>query len=237
MTGAVATLRRLTGSPLSPARQRLADAIGAKAAANERATLLDRALSGVRAEADAAEAALSVAREAAASATARSHEHVVARITGRPAPDVPSRAAAAAMLAEAEHGAEDAVAAARAISAELEQLQAGERERAERIAGAARAVLADELHDSAAALIAEIDSLHHRLIDAGRAFQFLWKIGVVSTGADATPGARAASDMLAHPPMASQLWLNRDSSPTEAKLAGVLEALMADATAPVPTLR
>ena len=232
----VTTLRRAAGAspPLSGGRTVLASALAAQAAATERAGLLETALTRARDEAATAEVALAAAKERVKVAAERGYEHVVNRIVGRPAPSVPSRFHAAAALAEAEAAAEDAIAASRAISEELEALRRGDDARARAIAGAVDAVLADEMADRAAALIAEIGALHRQLVDRGRALYWLWRHHVVAMdGANATPGAAAARSACEQPIVNSMLWNTGAHSRTETQMEQTLAALQRDASAPL----
>ncbi len=231
----VALLRRAITPAPSPARAKLAEAIGAQTAAAERLALLGRALDSARSETAAAEAARALAREGAEHAAAHAHLHAVARLTGAPAPAGPTRADAAARLAVADAAAADALAAWQAIAAEAETLRTGERERADRVNAAAEGVVREEMQDAAEALAVEIVALQRAMIDKGRALLLLARHNIVATQAPAaTPAASAARAGLAFPIMDSAAWQRPDASPTEARFAAALAALKADATAEVP---
>ena len=228
-------LRRTASPPLSEGRRALADAIGADQEAQERATALEAALRQVREEVNAASESVSAAKEQVKIAAERGYEHVVNRIVGRPAPGVPSRFHAAATMAEAEAALEDAVAAGRAISSEVDALRSGERGWADKIREAAEAVLKDEVGDKVAGLIEEANKAHRALIDAGRALSWLRARGVVRAHtADATPGIEAAFAAFERAARDSQRWLDAAASPTEGRMAAAFAALQRDASAPLP---
>jgi len=233
---AVALLRRPgSAPPLSPARQRLAEAIAAQTAAAERIALLVSAQTRARTAWTAADAALTAAREGAEEAALRAHEHNVATLLGNPPPSIPTRRDAAATLQGATDAATDAEAAAHAIAAELDTLQAGGRERADKIAAAASAVMREEMQPAAEALAAEIVALQRDMIDKGRALLALSRHNVVATQAPAaTPAASAARAALESALIDCAAWHRAGSSPSEARYEAALAALKADAMAEVP---
>ncbi|MDA8253191.1 MAG: hypothetical protein M0Z28_29030 [Rhodospirillales bacterium] len=238
MMAALIPLRRaLAGAqpPTTAARQRLAEAITAKAEANERLRVLAAVQPRAYAAMEAAEAALPAAREEAEQASRRAHEHNIAALLGSPPPAVPSRRDAAAKLAAAEEAVTDAEAAWRQIAGEATALRDGAADRERRITEAAAAVLADEAQDAAAKLIADITDLHCRLVDRGRALMWLWRQNVVRLhGVGASEGAPDVRMMLAFPTDQAPLWNVASASPTEAAWAAALEALKLDAMAEVP---
>jgi len=238
MAGVVTALRRSAGAqpPLSAARTALADAIAARATAAERLRTLRTVQERARAARHEADTALTFAREKAAEAAARAHEHNIAALMGNPPPDIPTRAQATAALQAAEDAAADAEAAARAIAQEIEALQTAQRQQADAIEEAAQGVLADEMRDTTAALIAEINTLHAHIVDRGMALDWLWKRNVVRLHhvTDSTPGANQARQSLAFPTDRAPTWGNANASPTAAKWQTAFDALHQDPTAEIP---
>ena len=239
MAGTVTALRRATSGspPLSEARQKLAAAIATQREATERLALLETARARAWAEAGTAEQALATARETAAQAAARAHEHNIAALMGKPAPDIPTRSQSAAALQAATDAATDAEAAARAIGDEIDQLQSGARDRWARIDDAARAVLVEETQGAAQQIIDDLGELHRKFVAGQRMLQWLIKVGIVhDVGPKAPPGVSELSNRAMQPPTSWALWNAVSSSPPIEKWEAAIKALRSDAAAPLPTL-
>lgn len=233
---AVATIRRAVGGappPLSAARQRLAEAIAAKAEADDRLRTLESVRHRAYAAIEAAEAALATASADATKADQQAHELRIADLMGRPRPGIPTRAEANAALRAAQDEVRDAEAAWRAISAEADALQAAARERDERVNEAAVAVLREESNAAVTALVDELYGLHRKMVERHLLLTWLIRESVTTdTGPRSLLGVSELVNRTFQPPATWSNW--RGESAATAAWAAALEALKVDAAAAVP---
>jgi len=227
---------------MTPARAKLAECIttrdhaaarlialsGADAAAG-RAWL---AVAAARAARDTAQTAVDQARADDALATTQ------ALIDGAPTPR-PTLPPARAGLVDAEDAVTAAEAARDAITAEIADLEARSASREQDVKDAAEAVLRAEMGgETVQTLMAELNDLHRRCVDKGRALFWLINQNVVRDwGENATPGISELSQRNSSPAEKWSLWRAPGIAQTALAWDAALAALKADATAPVPTLQ
>lgn len=234
----VAPLLRRTQPPQqSPERAALAEAITMRDAARSRLAGLrgavDRALLAIRAARDERDQATKATDRARAADAAEATQALIAD-AAVPAPSLPA-------ARRAQQDAEDALAAAETardtINAEIAKLNADASLREVRVNDCAVAVLQAETGPAVAALAAELDGLHRRIVDLGRTVDSLIAAGAVVTRGDARNDfAVTIADRSELPPAS---WdIARDMAPCPTPTADMWEAAIAalktDAAAPLP---
>ncbi len=234
--GTVSAMRRTAAGaqpPQSAARAKLAELIEADHRAAERLRTLDTVRSRAYAAFEAAETALTEARETVEQAAAHAHEHLVASLLDDKPPAFPTRRDAAAKLAAAQDAASDAEAAWRAIGAEAETLRNSARDRQDRITEAAEAVMREECQATVPALVQELNDLHAKVVERHKLLQWMIQNHITDDwGPKAQPGVGELTMRAQQHPMNWSLW--RGEPAAVAQWAATLAALRRDASAEVP---
>ncbi|HUA81238.1 MAG TPA: hypothetical protein VL997_12750, partial [Dyella sp.] len=182
-----------------------------------------------------ADTALTFAREKAAEAAARAHEHNIAALMGNPPPAILTRSQAAAALRDAEDVAADAEAAARAIAQEIETLQATSRDHSGRVTEAARAVMREESQDTVQTLVNGLHEMHRAIVEGHKLLSWLIRNDVVNDiGPRAIPGASELTSRTLQPMQTWAPWAARRETPATERWDAALAALKADAAAEIP---
>ncbi len=233
----------VTGYP-TPERAALAHAIAAHAAAAAHVAAIDAAAQRASEAVWDAQAAITKVGEAIGEAREAMLQHLIAAAGGGTGAAPHTEREARADLADAEAALDAARAARDALKGRLPEAEQARYRAAWVRTEAARAVIAAEAADHAAALAAEVESLQRDALRKGAALCWLVKAGAVPTvqrvgGEFGRPADSATRDTLTRHEMVLQVdtvdgWQNSTAKAGAAAWNDALAALERDAAAPVP---